>query len=234
MWFFTKRQAPKGEVESAVDARQKNVIKPSARFNSAHLLYLLTRDAIPGMIVTAAINMAISYVMYVLVNRQSTVYLFHLPKSLAGDAAVTILVHCLVTWFLKFRFVHYDLRHGTVQPIDLLDDEMLTEDVCWVMFLSPESGTTVERVRMNSPKWIARHILRALCLAFFVFLAYWPISLIPLIMFGDREGNDFTYDRRWIPQVYKTTLGGVLGFTTAPLLSLIWLVRCGWVANQEK
>lgn len=37
------------------------MVKPSAEFNFGHFLYLLCRDAIPGMVVSAAVNMAISY-----------------------------------------------------------------------------------------------------------------------------------------------------------------------------
>ncbi|KAG5979128.1 hypothetical protein E4U55_005542 [Claviceps digitariae] len=172
--------------------------------------------------------------MYVKANQQSIVYLFQMPKTLAGDAALTIVIHCVATWFLKFHFVHYDLRHGLVQPIAFVDNQPFTEDICWLMFLSPEREATVERVRMNSVKWIARHVIRALAFASVVFLAFWPTSLIPLIMVGDREGNDFMYHRMWIPQIFKTTLGGMLGLTTSPLLSLLWLVRYGWGADQKE
>lgn len=52
---------PKEDVEAADEAPGKNVIKPSAKFNNRHVVYLLCRDAIPGMVISAAINMAISY-----------------------------------------------------------------------------------------------------------------------------------------------------------------------------
>ncbi|KAG5987298.1 hypothetical protein E4U43_005148 [Claviceps pusilla] len=236
MWFFPKRQAPmpKEDVESTDDAPGRNAIKRSAKFNKRHVVYLLCRDAIPGMVISAAINMAISYVMYVEANTQPAVYLFRLPKTLAGDAAVTILVHCVATWFLKFHLVHYDLQHGLVQPIEVVDDQPFTEDVCWLMFLSTEKEATTEDVRMNSIKWVTRHAIRALAFALLFLLAFWPISLIPLIMVGDREGNDFMYHRMWTPQIFKTTLGGVLGFMTSPVLSMLWLMKYGWEANHKR
>ncbi|KAG6002424.1 hypothetical protein E4U21_003098 [Claviceps maximensis] len=237
MWFFTKRRAPKEDVESAADAPEKNVVRPSAKFNSRHVIYLLCRDAIPGMVASAAINMAISYVMYVEANLKSTVFLFALPKTLAGDAAATIIIHCLATWFLKFHLVHHDLRRGLVQPIDLVDDAPFADEVCWFIFLSPSpegGGATYELVQMNSFKWIARHVIRALSLTLMVFLTFWPLSLVPLMMVGRRDGNDYMYNRMWIPQIFKTILGGVLGFMTAPVLSMLWLMRYGWVARYSR
>ncbi|KAG5929857.1 hypothetical protein E4U60_007245 [Claviceps pazoutovae] len=233
MRLFTKKQSSDKDVESTADGRETNMVKPSAEFNFGHFLYLLCRDAIPGMVVSAAVNMAISYVMYVVANDGPTVCLFRLPKSLAGDAAMTIVIHCIITWFLKFHLVRNDLRHGIAQPIAFGDDELLNEDVCWLMFLSPETGEAVEPVRMNSVKWIARHLVRALVFASIVFLAFWPISLVPLILSGDRDETDFTYRRIWVPQIFKTTLGGLLGLLTSPIISMIWLLRAGREANVE-
>ncbi|KAG5934327.1 hypothetical protein E4U59_006297 [Claviceps monticola] len=233
MRFFTKKQSLDEDVESTAHGREKNMVKPSAEFNFGHFLYLLCRDAIPGMIVSAAVNMAISYVMYVVANDGPTVCLFKLPKSLAGDAAMTIVIHCIITWFLKFHLVRNDLRHGIAQPIASGDGELLSEDVCWLMFLSQETGEAVEPVRMNSVKWIARHLVRALAFASMVFLAFWPVSLVPLILLGDRDETDFSYHRIWVPQIFKTTLGGFLGLLTSPIISMIWLVRAGREANVE-
>ncbi|KAG6126381.1 hypothetical protein E4U38_001839 [Claviceps purpurea] len=233
MRFFTKKQSSDEDVESTADGRETDMVKPSTEFNLGHFLYLLCRDAIPGMVVSAAVNMAISYVMYVVANDGPTVCLFRLPKSLAGDAAMTIFVHCIITWFLKFNLVRNDLRNGIAQPIAFADDELLNEDVCWLMFLSPETGEAVESVRMDSLKWIARHLVRALVFASMVFLTFWPISLIPLILSGDRDETDFTYRRMWAPQIFKTTLGGLLGLLTSPIISMIWLLRAGREANVE-
>ncbi|KAG6034286.1 hypothetical protein E4U41_006602 [Claviceps citrina] len=234
MWFFRKKRAPQKDVESTAKARETNFAQPSTTFTRGQLLYLIFHDAIPGLMVTATVNLAISYVMYVTVNTSWSVWLFRLPKSLAGDAALTIIVHCIGVWFIKFHSVHRALRHGAVQAIGFVEDAPLTEDVCWLMFLSSESGAAVERVRMNSFKWIARHILRASLFATVYFLAFWPASVIGLMLVGDREANDFVYSRIWVPQVFKTLLGGMLGFVTGPSISVLWLVRAGWEANHRE
>ena len=44
--------------------------------------------------------------------------LLRLPNTLAGDAALTIIIQTLVTWLIECLAVTSDLRAGKVAPLD--------------------------------------------------------------------------------------------------------------------
>lgn len=227
--FFIKRQEPKKDVNATTTS---SYAPPTTKFTGQQLFYLLCLDGIGGMVFSAGINLTTAYVMYRAANDSSIpIRLFHLPITLAGDAAVTIIAHCISTWFIKYGLVPFDLRRRLVQPIGFIN-EPVSKAMRWYMFLSPRRGSRIEPVRINSFKLAAQHAMKVFVLAVAFFIIFWPASVGALTAFGVRDRDEYTYDTIWVPLIFKAVLGGLLGLLTTPLLSLFWLVRSGWEANQ--
>lgn len=49
-----------------------------------------------------------------------------------------------------------------------------------------------------------------------------------------KEGADYVYHDKWLPQVFKLILGGVLGLLTTPLMAMFWLIKAGWEYKKEE
>lgn len=62
------------------------------------------------------------------------VRLFKFPHTLAGDAALSILIQCVLTWFIMLWLVNRNLRSALVQPIGFLP-EPHSRILRWFMFL---------------------------------------------------------------------------------------------------
>jgi len=149
--------------------------------------------------------------------------LFRLPNTLAGDAAVTIIVQSLITWLIELLLVRRDLASGGVSPVGFLPrptspwlrrvfflDEFAPGNDNWLVFL-------------------VGNLVRAFATAVVGFVLLWPVSVGVLTAFGRREGGDWVYEDRWTPQVFKLVLGGVWGLVQTPVYAGFWLVREGWV-----
>ncbi|KAI8817709.1 uncharacterized protein EV422DRAFT_540565 [Fimicolochytrium jonesii] len=76
-------------------------------------LYVLLMHSIGSGFLDAGINFAIAYAMY----KNSPSFLWNFPNTLAGDAAVTVLVQGTLTWVLDGALTWKDVRAGTVRPI---------------------------------------------------------------------------------------------------------------------
>lgn len=82
------------------------------------------------MILSGAINFAIGYAMYAPGGGRNSsttgsppsppILLFHLPNSLAGDAAVTIILQTVITWLVELVLVNRDLEKGGVAAIGFI------------------------------------------------------------------------------------------------------------------
>ena len=180
--------------------------------------------------------------MYVTQNiEKHPIRLFQLPNTLAGDAAVTIIIQCILTWFVEWGLVSHDISNKGVAPVGFLREpsHFLLR---WFFFLTPiesklprwMSGKTDEEETQKN--WqrlfgvIVQHALRGFLFAVVGFLLLWPVSVGALTAFGMKQGGDYIYGKRWTPQVFKLVLGGVLGLLTTPLMALFWLAKAGWEA----
>ncbi|KAM7199414.1 hypothetical protein V8F33_004441, partial [Rhypophila sp. PSN 637] len=101
---------------------------PTTRLNAHQIFYIFMLDGLGAMILSGAINFAIAYAMYTSsssspaagTNSVPPILLFHLPNSLAGDAAVTIVLQTVITWLVEFLLVNRDLEKrggGGVRPV---------------------------------------------------------------------------------------------------------------------
>lgn len=157
--------------------------------------------------------------------------LFELPNTLAGDAAVTIIIQCIVTWLIELALVGRDLKTGAVQAIGIFR-EPSGRIARWFFFLSDEEA---DSPRSSAAFWLGfmvNQILRGFIFAVASFLLLWGPSVGILAAVGERSGGDYVYPKQWTPQIFKGVLGGVLGLLTTPAMAAFWLLRSGWIARR--
>lgn len=172
---------------------------------------------------------------------KNPIRLFQLPNTFAGDAAVTIIVQCILTWFIEKAIVNFDLSHQGVQPIGFIERPRnpLLRWFCSASssdFREKEDWEAQGGLRVNNAasgiggKLVAilQEVLRGFSLAVVGFILLWPASIGILTTVGQRDGWDYRYEDRWIPQIFKGLLGGLLGLLTSPLMATVWLVKAGW------
>jgi hypothetical protein len=174
---------------------------------------------------------------------KNPIRLFQLPNTLSGDAAVTIIVQCILTWFVEMGLVSYDLSKRSVQPIGFIR-EPLCQWLRWLFFLPPASDPGDSEVEEKEPQpesklppvltTIVQGALRGFTLAVLGFFILWPLSVAVLTTVGERDGGDWRHQDRWTPQVFKVILGGVRGLLTTPLMALFWLIKADWEGNDER
>ncbi|EJT77098.1 hypothetical protein GGTG_07011 [Gaeumannomyces tritici R3-111a-1] len=85
-------------------------------------LFILGPHGLGAMLITGAINVLFAYLMYVRPSKLDKDNKFHvtlwaLPGTVAGDAAVTIIMTCVITWMMEMLLVRRALRSGAVQPL---------------------------------------------------------------------------------------------------------------------
>ncbi|KAJ6438848.1 fungal specific transcription factor domain-containing protein [Purpureocillium lavendulum] len=223
-------------------------LQPTSRMTGHQWFYVFVLDGLGGMALSGAVNFGIAYAMYTTQDTtKRPIRLFGLPNTLAGDAAVTIIVQCIITWFVEMALVAHDLAHRSVHPVGWVPVPKSRRRwwLRWWFFLpasssgsssmseeEPDAEAPVERVRANSVNAVFQQAVRGFSLAVPSFLLLWPISVGVLTAVGRKEGNDYVFADKWAPQVFKLILGGVLGLLTTPLMALFWLVRAGWEAGS--
>ncbi|KAF5654719.1 hypothetical protein F25303_1063 [Fusarium sp. NRRL 25303] len=219
-------------------------LKPSLQFTGHQLFYVFGLDGIGAMALSGGVNFALAYVMYTTQDTiKNPIRLFQLPNTLSGDAAVTIIVQCILTWFVEMGLVSYDLSKRSVQPIGFVP-EPSHQWLRWLFFLPPTSDPNDSEVEEKEPQrkptvppvltTIVQGALRGFILAVVGFFILWPLSVGVLTTVGERDGGDWRYKDRWTPQAFKAALGGVLGLLTTPLMALFWLIKAGWEGNVER
>ncbi|KAF4982772.1 hypothetical protein FZEAL_1673 [Fusarium zealandicum] len=224
----------------------KGRLEPSSQFTSHQLFYVFFLDGIGGMAVSGGVNFALAYFMYTTQDTtKNPIRLFQLPNTLAGDAAVTIIIQCVLTWFVEMGLVSYDLSRRSVQPIGFIP-EPLSPRLRWLFFLPPSDSviSTDKDKPKDQPKAESRfasivsfafkQALRGFFLALVGFFLLWPIGVGVLTAFGDHTGGDYVYKDRWVPQAFKAILGGLLGLLTTPLMALFWLIKAGWEDRKQR
>ncbi|RFU74609.1 hypothetical protein TARUN_7623 [Trichoderma arundinaceum] len=222
---------------------------PSSQFTGHQLFYIFGLDGIGALALSGGVNFAIAYGKqypvslalntYIANHNRAAMYttqdtvkrpirLWQLPNTLAGDAAVTIIVQCIITWFVELFILRYDLRQHSVQPIGFIPQPIHP----WLrlFFFLPRDSTAEPRKEPRPWSFLEliQQALRGFSFAVVSFLLLWPIFMGVLTAFGRKEGADYVYHDKWLPQVFKLILGGVLGLLTTPLMAMFWLVKAGW------
>ncbi|KAH6955863.1 hypothetical protein BKA56DRAFT_681316 [Ilyonectria sp. MPI-CAGE-AT-0026] len=230
--------------EATPPAAVEGRLEPSDRLTRHQLFYVLVLDGFGGMLLSGGVNFALAYAMYTTQDTvNNPVRLFQLPNTLAGDAAVTIIVQCILTWFVEKGLVAYDLSKRSVQPIGFIPEPSRRWQR-WLFFLPSvsEAATEVETkgeaaviapAQPSALTSLLQQALRGFLLAILGFVLLWPAGVGILTAFGKRSGGDYTYADRWTPEVFKFILGGLLGLLTTPLMAAFWLIKAGWEAKSD-
>lgn len=172
---------------------------------------------------------------------KNPIRLFQLPNTLAGDGAVTIIIQCILTWFVEMGLVSYDLSNRSVQPIGFIP-EPSSPWLRWLFFLPSTPPKSEETLPDDEPESgvgsvlssIVQQTLRGFMLAVVGFLLLWGPCIGILTVFGVRSGGDYLYQDRWTPQAFKGILGGVLALLTTPPMAAFWLIKAGWEGDKER
>lgn len=81
--------------------------------------------------------------MYKTINSDlHPIRLFRFPNTIAGDAALTIFIQCVITWFIELVLVNRDIRTGHIQPIGFIPEPSLAP-LRWFLLLDrlPPTGS---------------------------------------------------------------------------------------------
>lgn len=165
---------------------------------------------------------------------KNPIRLFQLPNTLAGDAAVTTFVQCILTWFVELGLVGFDLKQRSVQPIGFVP-EPKSPLLRWLFMLPVDDEPATVDSKSNCFTGLAtffQNALRGFFLAVIGFILLWPIGVGALTALGERQGGDYTYSDRWTPQAFKGIYGGMLGLLTTPPMAVFWLLKAGWTAKH--
>lgn len=158
--------------------------------------------------------------------------LFKFPNTLAGDAAVTIILQCIITWLIELVLVRQDLKTGVAQAIGVFR-EPSHRLARWFFFLSDEEAGPASRgAAALRVKFLVGQVLRGFLFAVVFFLLLWGPSVGILAAVGERSGGDYVYPKRWTPQIFKGVLGGVLALLATPAMAAFWLLRSDWMAKR--
>ncbi|KAL7802190.1 hypothetical protein V8C44DRAFT_345695 [Trichoderma aethiopicum] len=206
----------------------------SSRFTGHQLFYIFGVHGIGALIISGGINLAIAYAMYTTQDTATKpIRLWQLPNTLAGDAAVTIIIQCIITWFVEMLILHFDLSQRSVRPIGFISPP--SNFLLRYFFFLPRDATA--EAKKQPRKWslieVIQQALRGFCFAVVGFLLLWPVFVGALTAFGDKEGGDYYYHRKWLPEIFKLVLGGVLGLLTTPWMAMFWLVKAGWEERTD-
>lgn len=215
------------------------MLPATTRMTGHQGFYIFFMDGIVAMILSGGINFAVAYGKH---NRFSSslrlrsnhlpamyttqdlaarpIRLFQLPNTLAGDAGVTIIIQCLITWLAEYFLVNRDLRQGTVAPAAFFPEP---KGPMARRLLLLDMGTSA-----SVPSLIFAHVARAMLIAVASFIVMWPAAIGILTVVGTRSGGDWVFEATWAPQLFKLVFGGVLALLTTPLLAMFWLAKAGW------
>jgi hypothetical protein len=208
--------------------------KPAVQgLTTRHVVYLVFMHCIGAMILDGGINFGLATAMYK--NTKDPVALWPLPNTLAGDAAVTIIIQQVLTWILDRFAVGGDLDKGMVAPLRM--PKNASGVVRWFVGLnSVEVHTTLS----DKIKYLIRfHGPRIAVLVVATFILYWPITigiLSGLKIHGvgkDYSGLNGDFNPWPLPEIFKGVYGFALGMTT-PFVSYIALIYQGEVGQSRQ
>jgi len=91
--------------------------RPTPKFTHHQLFYIFILDGLGAALLSGGINFAVAYAMYTTSSQSVPITLWQLPNTLAGDAAVTIVLQNVITWLVELVLVNRDLASGGVAPI---------------------------------------------------------------------------------------------------------------------
>ncbi|KAF9908422.1 hypothetical protein BX616_000164 [Lobosporangium transversale] len=208
---------------------------PTDGLTTRHVIYLVVMHMIGAMILDGGINFGLATAMYK--NGSKAVKLWPLPQTLAGDAAVTIIIQQALTWILDRRAVGGDLKKGLVAPLKM--PKNAHPIIRWFVGLEHISADVPKNTLANKVAHLFRfHGPRIAVLILATFILYWPITigiLSGLKIHGvgkDYSGLGGDFNLWPLPEIFKGVYGFAVGLTT-PFVSYIALIYEGETVTEE-
>lgn len=173
---------------------------------------------------------------------KEAINLFQFPNTLVGDATVTIIIQCIVTWLIELVLVNGDLKHGRIQAVGSVP-EPKNRLIRWFMFLDRNDAKYNGGCLAHWMVFLYSQVLRAFIIAVISFAVFIGPTIGFLILVGTRNGGDWTYTggvkptphlENWKPMVFKGILGASVALVTTPLFALFWMVRSGWALLRNE
>ncbi|KAG0053404.1 hypothetical protein BGZ83_001170 [Gryganskiella cystojenkinii] len=203
---------------------------PVDGLNTRHIIYLIFMHLIGACILDTGINFGIAVAMYKL--SEQGVALWHLPQSLAGDAAVTIILQQLLTWTLDRRAVTSDVGKGLVAPLRM--PKNASSVLRWFVGLEEynTNGKDLDTLGQRFAFAFKFHGKRIAVIILATFVLYWPITIGILTGLKiNHVAPDYSHRHGefnvWpMPQIFKGLYGLAVGLTT-PWMSYVTLIFLG-------
>ncbi|KNC98103.1 uncharacterized protein SPPG_06512 [Spizellomyces punctatus DAOM BR117] len=199
------------------------------------VLYLLLMHSLGAGILDAGINFVIAYFMY----RDQPTYLWKLPNTIAGDAAVTVLIQVTLTWIIDGGLVHNDVRKGVTQPIITSHNEDTSSK--WTLprrgFLGWLCASSLDIFAAGLPftermRRLGNAAVRGFVVSICVLPIFWGIGigLACATWTGLASGDQVS---GWPgPQIFKAVYAFVLGAFTTPLSSIVGMAQAGDLGSE--
>jgi hypothetical protein len=171
---------------------------------------------------------------------KQAINLFQFPNTLVGDATVTIILQCIITWLAELVLVNQDLKHGRIRSVGGIS-EPGSRFLRWFMFLDRSQAKFEGGCLAHWAVFLFSQVLRAFIIGVISFTVLIGPTIGFLILVGKPNGGDWTYNGTvhpsldtWVPMIFKGILGAALGLLTTPIFALFWLVRCGWALIRNE
>ncbi|KAI1847535.1 hypothetical protein JX265_000786 [Neoarthrinium moseri] len=241
--FFTSRKPSADDPEASprqviLKGVREGFLEPSEHFTGHQAFYLLVPHGFIAAVISGVINMAIAVGMYG--TTKQAINLFQFPNTLVGDATVTIILQCIITWLIELILVNQDLRNGRIQPVGRFA-EPSNRLVRWFLFLDRSDAKYEGGCLAHWLVFLFSQVLRGFLVAVVSFALFIGPVIGFLILVGTPNGGDWTYTgavkpslEDWKPMIFKAILGASLGLLTTPLYALFWMVRCGWALIRNE
>lgn len=239
--FFTARrqETPDPEASAPItEGVREGFLNPSEKITGHQIFYLLVPHGFIAAIISGVINFAIAVGMYG--TTKQAINLFQFPNTLVGDATVTIILQCIITWLAELALVNQDLKHSRVQAIGSFG-EPGNRLVRWFMFLDRSDAKYEGGCLAHWMVFLFSQVLRAFLVAVVTFALFIGPTIGFMTLVGTRNGGDWTYVgtvhpslEGWVPMMFKGVLGASVGLLTTPLFAMFWLVRCGWALIRNE
>ncbi|KAG9066371.1 hypothetical protein KI688_001595 [Linnemannia hyalina] len=203
---------------------------------SRHIAYLGLMHMLGAMVLDGVINFALATAMYK--GTSNPVMIWPLPNTLAGEAAVTIIIQTTLTWILDRLAVAGDLKKGLVAPL-----RMPRNAHPWIQWFVGLDELQEARSKQRYNKAAAGrkeqilqqfkfHGKRIGVMIVVTFLVFWPLTIGVLSALRNQGvGKDFSqlggdFNVWPFPEIFKGIYGFATGITT-PFVSYIALIYQG-------
>ncbi|KAF9921735.1 hypothetical protein FBU30_008202 [Linnemannia zychae] len=202
-----------------------------------HIAYLGLMHMLGAMVLDGIINFALATAMYK--GTKNPVMIWPLPNTLAGEAAVTIIIQTTLTWFLDRLAVAGDLNKGLVAPLRM--PQNVHPWIEWFVGLKELQEARTKQSRYGKDmlsrkeqilQQVKFHGKRIGVMIVVTFLVFWPLTIGVLTELRRKGiGKDFSqlggdFNVWPFPEIFKGIYGFATGITT-PFVSYIALIYQG-------